>query len=371
MRRPVTFIFLALMAATVAAMVVYSALKKRDAEVQQAMVKSLEIVVAAHDLPVGSKLDPSSIKMVRWSRDDLPPGAITDSTTVLNQYTKAGIVEGEPIVESRLFHGERNAGVLPLLIPAGMRAISVPVDEVGDIAGFVLPHSRVDVLVAVSNGPVGGQPFSKIVLQNVEVLAVAQEIESVEDKPEEVKVVTFLVTPDEVECLSLASHEGTLRLAMRNYDDRKIVPTSGVDVSQMLGAAQPQVALTPTQKVLVHQNVPAITPVNVEVLRNGKSVEEISFVRTHGAAHEPLPAHGNDFGATPAPAGGNAGGTASLAGQKVPLSASLAEPPDDSSVPIRERSGPDKPGPVTELSNGSDASVPGFTGARAKTIVVP
>ena len=366
MRRQVTFVVLALMAATVAAMLVYSALKKREAEIQQAIVQSVEIAVAAHDLPIGSKLDPSSIKMVRWSRDDLPPGAITDSTTVLNQYTKTGIVEGEPIVESCLFHGERNAGVLPLLIPAGMRAISVPVDEVGDIAGFVLPHSHVDILVALSNGPAGGQPFSKIVLQNIEVLAVAQEIESVEDKPEEVKVVTFLVTPDEAERLSLASHEGALRLAMRNYDDRKVVPTSGVNVSQMLGTVQPEIALTPTQKV-VHQNGPIIKPVDVEVLRNGKSVEEISFVHTRSTAHEPLPAHGNQFGATSAPATANA----DLAGQGVPLNTPPSEPPDDSSVPALERSGPDKPGPAPELSNGSDAPVPGFTGARAKTIVVP
>jgi pilus assembly protein CpaB len=366
MRRQVTFVVLALMAATVAAMLVYSALQKREAEIQQAIVRSVEIAVAAHDLPIGSKLDSSSIKMVRWSRDDLPPGAITDSSTVLNQYTRAGIVEGEPIVESRLFHGERNAGVLPLLIPAGMRAISVPVDEVGDIAGFVLPHSRVDILVALSNGPPGGQAFSKIVLQNIEVLAVAQEIESVEDKPEEVKVVTFLVTPDEAERLSLASHEGTLRLAMRNYDDRKVVPTSGVDVSQMLGTVQPEIALTPTQKVVVHQNGPIIRPVDVEVLRNGKSVEEISFVHTRGPAHEPLPAHGNQFGATSAPAAANA----DLAGPGVLVGTPPSEPSDDSSAPTVERFDPGKSAP-SSLSNSSDASVLGFTGAHSKTIVVP
>ena len=175
-----------------------------------------------------------------------------------------------------------------------------------------------------------------------------------------------LVTPDEAERLSLASHEGALRLAMRNYDDRKVVPTSGVNVSQMLGTVQPEIALTPTQKV-VHQNGPIIKPVDVEVLRNGKSVEEISFVHTRSTAHEPLPAHGNQFGATSAPATANA----DLAGQGVPLDTPPSEPPDDSSVPALERSGPDKPGPAPELSNGSDAPVPGFTGARAKTIVVP
>src|SRR5207244_3222599 len=197
MRRPVIFVMLAGVAALVAAIVVYSALKKREADVERAMVKSVEIVVAAHELPIGTKIAPSDIKMVRWSREDLPPGAYTDSAALLNQYTKTNLVQSEPIVADRLFSGEKNAGVLPLLIPSGMRAVSVPVDEVSDIAGFVRPHARVDVLVSVSSGGNAEKPFSKIVLQNVEVLAAAQEIENVQDKPEVVKVVTLLVTPEE------------------------------------------------------------------------------------------------------------------------------------------------------------------------------
>ena len=215
----------------------------------------------------------------------------------MNQYTKTSFVQNEPIVADRLFAGDKNAGVLPLLIPSGMRAMSVPVDEVSDIAGFVLPHTRVDVLVAVSSGGSNGdKPFSKIVLQNVEVLAIAQDIEQVGDKAQPVKVVTLLVSPEEAERLALASREGTLRLAMRNYDDTKIVMTSGVDVSQMLrsyGGPQPAMPMMEAQHVerpIVR--APRANPIEVEVLRNGKSTENISFIRSDGSSHQaPAEAH--------------------------------------------------------------------------------
>jgi pilus assembly protein CpaB len=297
MRRPIIFVLLAGVAALVAALVVYSALKKREAEVQQAMVKNIQIVVANHDLGIGTKLDAGAVKMVRWSRDSVPPGAFTDPASVMNQYTKTSFVQNEPVVADRLFSGDKNAGVLPLLIPSGMRAMSVPVDEVSDIAGFVLPHTRVDVLVAVSSGGGSGdKPFSKIVLQNVEVLAIAQDIEQVGDKAQPVKVVTLLVSPEEAERLALASREGTLRLAMRSYDDTKIVMTNGVDVAQMLrsyGGPQPSMPVMQAQHVAPRALAqgPRGNPIEVEILRNGKSSENISFIRSGGAArHAPLEA---------------------------------------------------------------------------------
>ncbi|MGH7934399.1 MAG: Flp pilus assembly protein CpaB [Candidatus Binataceae bacterium] len=287
MRRPIIFVLLAGVAALVAALVVYSALKKREAEVQQAKAQTVQIVVAAHDLTIGTKLDPDSVKLVRWSRDSFPPGAYTDPAAVMNQYTRTSFVENEPVVADRLFSGDKNAGVLPLLIPAGMRALSVPVDEVSDIAGFVLPHAHIDVLVALSGqGTPGGQAFSKIVLQDVEVLAVAQEIEKINDKPQVVKVVTLLVTPEQAERLALASREGSLRLAMRNYDDKKIVMTNGVDVQQMLhsygGPAMPLPVMPVQHTATVHVHARP-QPVQVEVMRNGHTTESISFIRAGGS----------------------------------------------------------------------------------------
>jgi pilus assembly protein CpaB len=285
MRRPVIYMMLAGLAAVLAATVVFSALRRREAEVQRAMAQSVEIVAAARDLTVGAKIDPEAVRLLRWPRDSVPPGAFTDPQAVVGAFTRGEFFANEPIVAGKLYIGERVGGVMPLLIPAGMRAMSVPVDEVADIAGFVQPHTRVDVLVAVSGGANDAPPFSRIVVQNVEVLAVAQEIEQTKDEPTVVKVVTLLVTPEEAEKLALASREGTLRLAMRNYTDTKIVATSGFDVLDLMHLGKGGGAPMPVlhgQPLAAHRAAPPAgpAPVTVEVLRDGNATESISFVNS-------------------------------------------------------------------------------------------
>ncbi len=288
MKRPVIFVALAGLAAMLASVVVYSALKKREAEVQKAMAKTVYIVVAATDMPLGSKIDPGQLKLARWSADAIPDGAFTNPSQVAGAFVKNQFVTNEPIVAAKLFLGQKTAGVMPLLIPPGMRAVSVQVDEVSDIAGFILPHARVDILIAVSNQGTGqgDKPFSKIVLQNVEVLAVAQEVENKKDEPQLVKVVTVLVTPQDAERLALATREGVLHLAMRNYSDSKIVMTSGTNVEELLH----QYSLN-SAPVMPVQHAEAATPIyhpqpkfQVQIYRDGKSSESVSFVREALAA---------------------------------------------------------------------------------------
>jgi pilus assembly protein CpaB len=292
MRRPMVFVLLAGLAAMLASVMVYSALKRREAEVANAMSHNVEVVVAAYDLPLGTKIELGEVKLARWSADSLPDGAYTDPRQVLGSYVKNSLVANEPIVQAKLFTGDKTAGIMPLLIPFGMRAVSVPVDEVSDVAGFVLPHTRVDVLVATTGEGGGDKAFSKVILQNVEVLAVAQEVEQKKDEPEIVKVVTLLVTPQESERLALASHSGTLRLAMRNYNDNKIVLTSGSDVAQMLRAYSlapdvPVMAVQPEPRRIVVAHRPK--PVEIEILRNGKSSESVSFVNEAAANFDDSP----------------------------------------------------------------------------------
>jgi len=165
------FVLLAGLAAMLASVMVYSALKRREADVQRAMAHNVQVVVASMDLPLGSRIELGEVKMTRWSADSIPEGSYTDPKQVIGSYVKNSLVANEPIVQAKLFTGDKTAGVMPLLIPFGMRAVSVPVDEVSDIAGFVLPHTRVDVLVAISGGEGSKGEFSKVVLQNVEVLA--------------------------------------------------------------------------------------------------------------------------------------------------------------------------------------------------------
>jgi pilus assembly protein CpaB len=283
MKRPVIFVALAGLAAMLASVVVYSALRKREADVQKAMARTVYIVVAAADLPLGSKLDPGQLKLARWSADAIPDGAFMNPGQVTGAFVKNQFVTNEPIVATKLFLGQKTAGVMPLLIPPGMRAVSVQVDEVSDISGFVLPHTHVDILVAVANqgsGPGDNKPFSKIVLQNVEVLAVAQEVEKKKDEPELVKVVTVLVTPQDAERLALATREGVLHLAMRNYADTKIVLTSGTNVEELLH--QYSLSVAPVMAVQHAGTTPSYRPqpkFQVQIYRDGKSSESVSFVR--------------------------------------------------------------------------------------------
>jgi pilus assembly protein CpaB len=346
MKRPIVFVILAAMGALLAAIVVFSAIRKRESEVQRAMAQTVEIVVAANVIPLGSKLEPDSVKLVRWSRDSVPQGGFTDPQAVADSFAKTEFEANEPIVASKLFMGQKTSGVMPLLIPAGMRAMSVPVDEVSDIAGFVAPHTRVDILVAVAGTGPGEPSFSRIVLQNIEVLAVAQEIEHVKDQPEVVKVVTLLVTPTDAEKLTLASREGLLRLAMRNYSDAKIVATKGIGLPDLLHEGG---ALGPTLPVMQIQPAPALTShparaptaFRIEIMRDGKSSEAISFVRAGAGTHSMSQVHQQDTPAAaepqmPAapPEPDNAAESQGSSGKPV-WSASFAEPPASAFAAIR------------------------------------
>jgi pilus assembly protein CpaB len=283
MRRQAIFLIFAVATAALAALMVNSALKLRDAKIAHAQAQSVDIVVAARDLPLGSRIDSGSIKLARWSRDALPPGAVFDMKTVVNDYVRRELVANEPVTAEALFNGDKGAGVMPLVIPPGMRAMSVQVDEVSDIAGFVLPHARVDVLAALSGSDNGQKPISKIVLENVEVLAVAQEMEQQKDEPELVKVVTLLVKPDEAELLALASREGVLRLAMRNYNDQKLVQTAGADLNHLLSAYSSAAPPAPRKDRAVAVR-PMPVPVTVEIMRDGKTMHPAAFVNQASVA---------------------------------------------------------------------------------------
>ncbi|MBI3758304.1 MAG: Flp pilus assembly protein CpaB, partial [Deltaproteobacteria bacterium] len=379
MRRPVIFVLLAGFAALVAAMVVYSALKKREAEVQQAKLQSVDIIVAAHPLGIGTKLDATSVKSVRWSRDSLPPGSYTDVGEIVNKYTKSSFVENEPIVSDRLFTGDKNAGVMPLLIPAGMRALSVQVDEVSDIAGFIMPHARVDVLVTATSGD---KPVSKIVLQNVEVLAIAQDIEQVNDKPQPVHVVTMLVTPDQAERLTLASGQGGLRLALRNYEDKTIIATNGVTVSQLLNE-QPAPVPISIQGRVVYATRPRPKPVNVEVLRNGTSTESVSFIRSGGgrnpsmeqAAPEPPPPPDNGAPGETSNGFSMVGSTGSTASDSTSSAPSGGSTLGDLASHASGDTAAGEPVLMNPAAGAASSAAPApefpYNGPRAKTIDVP
>ena len=117
MRRPIVFLVLAAFAAMLASLVVYSTLKKKDVEMQKALAGTVPVVVAAHDIAVGAKIDAGAVQFTRWPRNALPPAAITDPNSVIGSVARSEFVANEPIVASRLVAGDKTSGILPLMIP--------------------------------------------------------------------------------------------------------------------------------------------------------------------------------------------------------------------------------------------------------------
>jgi pilus assembly protein CpaB len=206
----------------------------------QAITKEFNrVTVAKVPIPVGTKLIPEQLMVVQFSKESTPDGAMESPDKLVGRVAVVNIGVKEPITETRLAP-EGTAAGLSAIIPEGYRAMTVAVNDVVGISGFIMPGTLVDVVVVIdpqqSNGSQQG-PISKIVLQNIKVLANGQNI----DKPENqrdansVKAVTLLVTPEQAEKLALASTEGRLQLMMRNSIDQGDEQTKGVDKRQLLG----------------------------------------------------------------------------------------------------------------------------------------
>jgi len=229
---------------------------------------SLPLVVAAARLPYGTVLQPEHLKVVEWASTVRPDGSFSDLRAVVGRAIIDGAVPDEPILEARLAPKDSGGG-LASVIPKGKRGVSVRVNEIIGVARFVLPRTRVDVLVSVNPGGEKGRSSSKMILQNVEVLAAGQKIEQDEQgKPETVSVITLLVTPSEAEELTLASHEGDLQLALRNSLDLDPITTHGANLSAMVHE-KGQVAVARAGKPTLPRPV-----TSVEVIRGGKRTTE-------------------------------------------------------------------------------------------------
>jgi pilus assembly protein CpaB len=205
-----------------------------------------QVAVAAHDLPIGSMLRVEDVRMLAWPSEVVPAGYSSSTADLLGRGLITPMKANEPFLDAKLADPESGGG-LPILIPAGMRAVSVRVDEVISVAGFVTPGTRVDVLVTVSpSGGGGDNAITRLILQNVQVLAAGQTIERDEEgKPQTVTVVTVMVKPDEGERLVLAANEGRIQLALRGSLDVAETTTQGVRIANLVsgsGAARPVVA---------------------------------------------------------------------------------------------------------------------------------
>ena len=194
------------------------------------------VVVAKVDIPLGTKIEAEQLSTVQFPSNAIPEGTFDNANKLIGRVSVVNVAAREPVTDFKLAP-EGSAGGLSAVIPEGYRAMTVKVDDVIGVAGFLQPGTMVDVLTVIEpNGNSSGNPVSKIVLQNVKVLASGQNLDKPKDQRESdtVKVVTLQVTPEQAEKLALASSEGKLRLMLRNMVDQDDEQTPGADKKSLL-----------------------------------------------------------------------------------------------------------------------------------------
>jgi pilus assembly protein CpaB len=283
----------AVLTAALASFGVYTAI--RSMPVRQVEVGTVNVVVATETLPIGTQLRREQLKIVAWPQRAQVPGAFADPNDVIDRGVIETIGVNEPITLRKVASKEQGAGLSPV-IPRGMRAMSVRVNDVIGVAGYVVPGTHVDLVVTVrDDNPAGGHadPMSRTVVSNILVLTAGTRIDTEkgkDGKPQPTNVVTFAVLPEDAERIALAQSEGKLSLALRNPMDGDETKTTGIKLAALMHAgSSPQPEVNPnTRKVVrpIKKAEPAPIPVvapppppptiyRVEAIRGAKRTEEV------------------------------------------------------------------------------------------------
>lgn len=237
-----------------------------------------QVVVASRDLELGQPLNASMLRLVPWPAGAVPAGSFDKAEALDGRVLRGQLLKDEPVLESKLAPIGTKGG-LSAVIADGRRAITVKVNEVVGVAGFALPGNYVDVLVNTQDD--AERPVSKIVLERILVLAVAQEASRDDTKPRVVNAVTLEVTPEQAERIDLARSVGNLSLVLRNQIDQAPTASAGIRKQDLLGgrvvsapppvtAAAPAAAPRPVVRRAPRATAPAAAPeekANVEVIR--------------------------------------------------------------------------------------------------------
>jgi pilus assembly protein CpaB len=257
----------------------------QNVPVKTVTIPTKPVMVAATDLELGTELRQEDLRLVQWPANSVPEGTFGSPSDLVGRGLIMPVIENEPFLPLKLASKEAGAG-LPPIIPQGLRAVSVRVNEVIGVAGYVLPGTRVDVVATANPTNDRGDVTSKVVLTNVQVLASGTKLEQQGDdksKPQAVTVVTLLVSPEEAERLTLASTEGKIQLALRNPLDQSAPSTPGVKPAGLLGASAKAPAVrmasmtrrpaAPVQTTV--QAPPSPDYPTVEIIRGDKRVQEV------------------------------------------------------------------------------------------------
>lgn len=222
------------------------------------------VAVAAVEISLGSAIAPEMVKLIDWPQGVQPPGAFGELEKLHGRVVTGSVQPGEPVLDSRLAPVGTKGG-LSAVVPAGKRAMTVRVNDVVGVAGFALPGTFVDVLVNTQGeGPANNdrdRTISKIVLERILVLAVAQEADRDDTKPKVVNAVTLEVTPAQAELLDLARSVGTLSLVLRNQSENQAGATEGATKELLLRGRRMAEPAPPAPKPVVVVRRPAPAPV--------------------------------------------------------------------------------------------------------------
>jgi len=278
--RTLVVLAVAVIAAGAASYGVYAAI--RSIPERRVEIATRHAVVAKVALPVGTLLTPEVMKVIPWPEQSPIQGGFADVSQVVDRGLISAVVENEPLTESKLAPKGAGAG-LPPTIQLGMRAISIKVNDVINVAGFVVPGTRVDVLTTIARSNQNDEQFSRVVVSNVQVLTANTRYDQEDAKAGKAirsTVVTLMVSPADAERITLAQQEGQLMLTLRNPLDIEPTETHGVTKAALFGAPTP--APAPVRAVVRRVVAPEPPPVPVvlpkpylvETIRAAKRTEE-------------------------------------------------------------------------------------------------
>jgi pilus assembly protein CpaB len=276
-----------LLAMTVGAIFAFSTYRYVQATPERGpSAKTTPVVVAASSLDLGAALRAEDLRTINWPSEAVPQGTFANPQELVGRGLIQQVSQNEPLLPAKLAPVGAGAG-LPPMIPDGMRALSVRVNDVIGVAGYVLPGSKVDVLVSISPTNQSTDMTSKVILTNVTVLTAGTRIErdvEKDNKPVSVSVVTLLVDPIQSEALTLASTEGKIQLALRNPLDKTMPATPGIKPQFLLGQSSAPRAAVAVGRVASRR--PAAAPVAPVVVAAPEPLPTIEIIRGDKRAHE-------------------------------------------------------------------------------------
>jgi pilus assembly protein CpaB len=276
--RALIVVVIALVTAAIASYAVYRGIQRIP--VREVEIGSVPVVVATKALPVGVLIGPNDVRTVAWPQRNPIQGSFAKTEDVVGRGLLTAVLENEPVTTAKLAAKEAGAGLAPT-IPIGMRAISVKVNEIVGVAGFLVPGAHVDVLTTVDQRE---EVVTRIVVSNLQVLAAGTRVdqqEAQQGKPIPTTVVTLLATPEDAERVALAAKDNRLLLVLRNPLDIAPTTTPGVRLAALMGPpAQPPVEKSYKGRRMVVAAPPPPPPpqppppYTVETIRGAKRTTE-------------------------------------------------------------------------------------------------